>query len=73
MQNNVYYFSLGLWYTGNTPPWHGGVRGPIPLRSTKFMECQVRIFEIPLRSTKRSLGDAGLQAPLLDLLNIPFR
>jgi hypothetical protein len=66
-----YNLHRGLWYTGNTPPWHGGVRGPIPLRSTKsqilgmparkagattkFIACQVRIFEIPLRSTKSQI------------------
>ncbi len=27
---------LGPWYTGNTLPWHGRVRGPIPLGSTIY-------------------------------------
>ena len=25
---------MGLWYSGNTRPWHGRVRGPTPRRST---------------------------------------
>ncbi len=24
---------MGLWYSGNTTPWHGVVGGPIPPRS----------------------------------------
>ena len=27
-------YNLGPWYTGNMLPWHGRVRGPIPLGST---------------------------------------